>query len=201
MPEAPPWYKRAWIWACFGILLLLAPMGLHLSRQVGDRDWWEREARAYNRRYAVPDEENAATVYRDLRLTGPDGRTFSRKDWSLPAGTSDLAMVASQEEGLSGLLQATRLPHCFLPLDPRVDPAFQPLPHLQKSKTAAQLLLLKARVEAGQNQPEAAADSLLALARLGFQERHGFLISHLSSIAVRRMAWQGMERLAMDVPS
>ncbi len=204
MPETPSFFKRPWVWVVLVTLLSAGGMlAVYLSRQIGDRDWWRREATAYNARHAVPDDENAAVFYQTLVSLGwpMDFRNWSRNDWNLPTATSDLALLSGHERILAALQEATRLTTCFYPFNATTanDAPFD-VPWLNQVMTASRLLVLEARRQAGEGRPEESARTLRAIARLGFQHERGFFNSQGAGGACCRQAFEGMERLAMDAP-
>lgn len=192
--------NRPWIWiVLLTFLVVLGTGGLYLSRQVGDKGWWAREAERYNREHTVLDEDNAALLYATLGSPRIQFK-FPAGDWSFPVSASELSLLEGQEPRLALLREGALKPACFYALNPKVDGAAQLLPYLNPLQQGANLLVLDARWKAGEGKVDEALESLLVLARAGFQQERSFLITGLVGSAMRGMAWKGLERLSMDAP-
>lgn len=199
--DTKPFYKRPRVWGLAFLAVMVACLTDYLSKQRGDPDWWRLAAEAYNQAHAVPDKENAAAIYQSLRL-GDLALTkdWRQTDWKLPPTTSDLCLLQEQDGTLALTLEASQRPRCFYPVEPRSAPAPQPLSHMKTVRKASRLLILRARQQAAEGRTEDAARALLAVSRIGFQHIRGFLMTQLVGVGIRGMAWQGIERLAMDTP-
>ncbi|GEM_PF-6050927 len=202
MSEASPSQRRLfWTVVLGGGAVLLACGAAYFAGQVGDADWWRREATAYNLRHAVPDEDNAALDYE--RLTGAryTGTTDFRVDWRTPLSTSDLLLLAGMDAALDNLTALTRKPHCIYRLPPETLPFNVPMAYLQRIQNLGRHWLpLRARKRASEGHAEEAGEDLLTAIRMGAQQDRGFQIHRLVGMACRYYACQGLERLAMDAP-
>lgn len=152
----------------------------------------------------IPDEENAALIYRkvwDLLQAPPpevlDVARSLRKTpialWPRDEKRKLAGFVASQSDAIDLTLKATRYSKCSFGLDYSEGFAMQ-MPHLAKMRSLARLLLIDTTAKLGEGDIEGAIESALAMRTIG---RHAgsdpILISRLVELACIGLAQSALE--------
>jgi len=204
-----PKRARKWIWLTFGIIIIALVVWVFLPEE--DGDWrpytFDEELAVLEAERAIPDDQNAATIYNKLIETYDandfepdfmDRETFDNLTMYKPWSTKDYPQLAKWFEGcqdvIATLMQVCEKDMCQFPIG--IDPVTfrHSSDRLNAIKRGARLLIRSANNDVGDSRIEDAIKKQIAVIRI---VRHLYqqpsLINTLVGIAfeVRAHEWSG----------
>ncbi len=168
---------RRWYWAGISLVVLVLIVWVLLPT---DSEGWrpfvfEQEMEQFLARYRLPDEDNAALVYEELRrqweaddANWPQGwpEVTKKGPWRSQEHPEISAWMDSHEGTIARLTDASRMKGCFFEDEVRLELRSGYLQPVAIYRQWARLLVCAANRDLGQGQSEAALENQLATLRM-----------------------------------
>jgi len=175
---------RKWFWLSVAAVFVVFVIWIFLpdrSRWEPYRHNFEKELKSFNDKYAVPDEQNAATIYNRLLenyergdfvpdLADSNTYDLARQQPWLSKDYSDLASwLRGHQSTIATLLEASKIEKCRFPIDENsIKSALGPSarPYLSPMKKLAWLLVCAANNDLAEKRLDEALEKQIALLRI-----------------------------------
>ena len=174
---------RKWFWLGAGGVIAVLIIWVFLP--VDNEGWrpytFDEEIAAFNSKYAVPDEENAALIYDSLiekfdSNSYPDSEpndcstTFdylSRNAWSDKDYPLYAAWLEEQQPALTMLMQATKMPACYFAAEAEFFLSDIQMERLREANRWVEFLAFAANHDIANKQNDKAIEKYIAILKIG----------------------------------
>jgi hypothetical protein len=208
-----PRLYRKWFYACLGAIVLAIITWVFLP---DDNEGWrpytfDKETAALNAKYYVPDEENAAVIYNQLpeifddpcvAYIFEDSNAFYKltdKPWLAEGYPKHAKWLESHQDIINLLLQTNQYDRCYFGTKANVIMDDSLYKTLSPARRAAQLLVLAANYDIGQNKFDECLDKYKTAIQIGnhFQQNPS-TIHKLVGIAIEALAIGGLRQFIIE---
>jgi hypothetical protein len=202
-----------WFWLSVGVIIIALIIWVFLPE--ADGDWrpytFDEELAALEAKRAIPDEENAATIYKQLLdthepnsfghdfLVGEVGRVIRFEPWSGDDYPEVARWLGSHERTIARLLEAAQMEKCRFPMAPDSVKLNETMARLAPMRHWAYLLVYAANNDLGEGRINQAIEKTGAVLQMSkHQYQQPALIDFLVGIALDALGHKQFNRIVMS---
>ncbi len=202
-----------WFWLCVvGVVLAIA---VWVMLPEPENQWqpytFDEEIAAFNAKYRVPTDANAAVLYErlfekydanDFSLDIPSDleRALRESPWKSEHYPEIAEQIKQRQDVIYMLLEAGQYDSCYFPLDKATDVMDdERMQRVAKVRQLSRLGILTANNDIGERDIESAIEKLLAVLKVGehFQQQP-FIIDFLVGIAIEALGSNSINRIIVN---
>jgi hypothetical protein len=200
---------RKWFWVGVGVVGLTLVVWVFLPDET--EGWkpytFDEELAALEAKYAIPDEENAATIYYQLiesdieaNLTDVNGYDSALDEpWSSRDFPRLAELLAAKSDQIGQLLRASKLERCKFRIPHDMASFSNAMRPLSSANAWGRLLTVAANNDMGQGRVGKALETHLAVLNMGKHlNQQPMMISHLSGLAAESLALTPLSRFVVE---
>jgi hypothetical protein len=202
---------RKWFWLSVGVVVVVLIVWVFLPE---DNEGWQpytfdEEVAAFKAKYAIPDEENAATIYNEL-LENYDQDAFyanlpndewvklpMREPWLSEEEPQIAEWLQQHQTTTAILLRASKIDKCQFPISPdtKPDTSSEMMRRLRQIRELANLSTSAANNDIAENRIDQALEKYVALLQMGKHISHQQSLIHtLVAISIEAIAIEQINR-------